>query len=298
MSFFGTNLDIDRLIVSYLNPPQILSMSEVNQYFCTVVKVPRTQFIQVKYKIKKALENKYEQIIQWHIRSIPISLDRYQQDNCEINKESDMCKFYIEYSFLHNNFALTQFLLEIAVDACLDPTVIFSRHLQRIFWGEVDIKFIRHVDDCLRRIYDYSISDLMYSEDPYGLFYKMIEDKKYEEAIYYHRIVKTPCARTFKYELDNDLDSFAQFDMNSEFLIPLFNLFGIHNPHYYALIQSCGAKDDNIFFELIEKYSFDISYQTLFFAACRGGHLSVVKWLWTNAADPIDLDATEASDRY
>lgn len=69
----------------------------------------------------------------------------------------------------------------------------------------------------------------------------------------------------------------------------------------YVLKAACIMSTDQVFFELVGKYSDTINYSDLFFAACRGGHVSVAQWIWTDAVvkgRPIDLTVEKRTANY
>lgn len=104
------NRDIWMHILSYLDPPQILTMSVVDKYFYEHTTERRLIFNSVRYKINEALKLKSEWIIKWHIRSISDSIDSfifrgYMYRRILIEK-------YFSDSLLYKNYSFTRFLFE------------------------------------------------------------------------------------------------------------------------------------------------------------------------------------------
>lgn len=298
MQHFGVNPDIDGLIVSYLDPPQILTMSEVNSYFNQLAADRRAQFVKVKYDVSASLRERYEWIVQWHIRCISDSIDiSVRRDICTYEYISRLVRKYIQSCYLFNSFSFTHFLMKNYTHVNCSGSNIYVFGIDDIFKGDVDIKFMKFVDDCLQRFCDTDLRrmcnmGISWSAGRYSVTHDLLKNKKYEEVLYFLDIIGENAATMAPY-FSEGMEiwdrSNTPLDCTSDFLISFLRRLHMMQ---YVLKAACIMSTDQVFFELVDKYSDTISHSDLFFAACRGGHVSVAQWIRSDAVvkgRPIDL---------
>lgn len=274
MAGFGKYPDIDRQIVAYLDPPQILSMSEVNRYFNQLAAVRRELFNQAQFDIVNALKSESDWLVQWHIR----------------RNESKITAPILGASFAYANYPFTKFAIEkikCQSRKSTDETVRkIVNDFKHIYKGKFAPAFLEYVENCIERTFEVKCADYHSSlRDICRMFKDLLYDKKYETAIILvnrNMHIKN-ISNQFKDMFRYHPEQFA--DLDDEFIDRLFDMLGIkldQDDYMNAMQIACGIPTDTTFFALVSKYEDYINYPKLLSFACRHSSQSVVQWILTH----------------
>lgn len=284
MSGFGKNTDIDGLIVSYLDPPQILTMSEVNQYFNQLAADRRMQFIKVKTDIEAAIKTSNEWILRWHMANW--SKYTNQKKLIEI----------LQSSFLYNNYYFAEFILEKSVhDFNHYVKLELSHSLRFAYFGTYDPKFIMHVEECMERFYKIRYEDDLPQEFlVFNYMIRIMRQKNVESVaawINKHKMYIDGLSLRLKTFVGSEPQFLSYFD--SEFIdavCTLLNCTLTKTDYQSAINKACVLKESGTFFKIIAKFSSYVDHQEMFGSACEGGHHNIVEWFINNSVTPIRFD--------
>jgi len=201
-------------------------MSEVNKYFYALVDDRRTQFAEVKYSVVRAVEEKNDWFVRWHIKIMANIL--HQMDMREIDIIHTKKLFFddfIECSLLHNNFDLTYFLLNQCqgMDKARNFQQIrrLSTYILCVFQEDVDMKFINYVDKYARRFLRTDIRSLcmmqkdseyfvMMTSSGWDIVRNLLNKKQYEPVLYFVRIFQA--ASGVRSAIKNRFDKYVADD--------------------------------------------------------------------------------------
>lgn len=293
----GKNLDIDKLIVSYVDPPQILTMSEVNKYFNALVADKRDIFIDVKYNIEFSLIAQNEWIIQWHVRSMSDTIRqiRLRQNNQRM-LQLEYFDTWIDPCFQHKNLSFAQFLLKISVNANISKNFILDKVGKcfiRLCAENFDMAFVKQFDDYLEHYYQtnlFACGPIIILQNIYvkiDILLGLLTQKQYDGVLYFLRLLKNT-----SYEIDCvDLDRYIENkdcplilrECSADFLNHFFDLIGQtkRGVDRWYLTQACLATTDTLFFELISTNKYDdcINHAKILCLAAQSGHISIFEWI-------------------
>lgn len=290
--------ELDVLIISHLDPPQILTVSELNTYFNKLTDLKRSQFINVKHDIRKSMKSDW--IARWHIKCMSNAyeiLDIRKMPNNKI----DTFDYLIMSSLRYNQREFTRFLIEsvkkVSINTLREECGL---HMMSIFENEVDMNFINYVDECFKHTFGVTFLSI-YDGRAYNydeilkIFWSIaVKQKKYTEALFFLR--QSPQSFAYiggKLFTHFDLDRFRLADHPSDFLCSLFELLQIEisTSNEFVLPEACELPDDKVFFQLLsDKLHWPSTcYQDIFVSACTEGKISIVKWLLNHPSQQSDL---------
>lgn len=300
MSTLSGISDVDRQIISYLNPPQILTVSEVDTYMCKLVAELRAQFTQAKFDIGESIKHNYEYVVQWHIDNLTQSINSFKRRHLDTEAmRKDLCYQYLNTCFLHNNYPFTLFLIEHRPTDRIEGNICGA--FDNIFAEPFDINFVKYVDKCLYDIHNLTLQkigiDCKY-ETYHRHLIELFRTKQYADAEYLINLNKrqNTCIHDDLFNL-SDKGCFSMKEIRSESFISLCDKLNISKERYHnhILHRSCLKKTDKHFFELIKQIpKFDCG--CIIWSACRGGHVSIGQWLLDEAQlrnQDVDLDEYE-----
>lgn len=305
MATLGDCVDIDNQIVAYLDPPQILTMSEVNKYFNVLVKEMRDQFTKVKYNKGKPLKFSYEWIIQWHMKKMSNTIKEQIKMGYGYWKTKQM--FFsesIDECFYFNNRTLIPFLFNMIRDDHVNENKmldILSSNMMYIFGNEFDMEYVTYVDNCLQSILSTSLKELgemieMNSDsraEHARIVIHLIDNKKYDGVLYFIRLFEKErkFIRILKYEfteyIENKDCKLNLRECPPDFLKVFFKILKKSDKDIdsYYLTQACLADNSELFFKMVldRKYYKCVNHNKLLSLACQSGHISIVKWIIADA---------------
>lgn len=298
MATLGDYIDIDKQIVASLDPPQVLSMSEVNKYFNQLTTDRRTEFLKVKFNLDDSLEAKYEWIVQWHIKCMSnmikqLTVKRWKSWNLKKGFFND----FIGSSFHHNNFALAGFLLDIVKNRKSNILHTLSEFTMCIFEKDFDMQFVKYIDELFQTNSFNSLNILMTSirisrtelKRISRIIINLLNKKQYDGVLYFlslfennNQVIDFVGNAFHKYIWDKNCLLILR-ECPVDFKESFFKILEMSDERVdcYHLGQACLAETDALFFEMIsnQKYYYCIDYYCMFTLACAYGHLSILKWI-------------------
>lgn len=305
MLSISTVKEIDELIISFLDPPQVLTMSELNTYFNELTNPKCIEFNVAKNNVFNALRMNYEWIIQWHIRS-----EHINNKKGRIRYSSKVSRQFLKESFACANYSFTTFLLDkISETKYADISSVIQKitdDFSHIYNGKFDVNFLEYVEDHIQKKFGVKCADYLMSEmSVRNIIEKLINKLQYDTifALVKRNMHLTILSEWIVMHLTNNPTIFVKLD--NTFITSLFNMLNIclTADYYNHMIErSSVLKDNSTFFILVDKYGSYVHHLSLFNFVCQySDNVSIAQWLMTNAdqtGNTIRLDKKYDAGMY
>lgn len=301
-----TIVELDQIVLSHLDPPQILRMSEVNTYFkglcedkCQMINGP-------KYDIDLVLQQNNDWIIQWQIEQLDILFRMLIPRG--MLRHNNMMDEYIRKAFYYNNIALLDQMLKY--QHISNIYMSYARYKHAYDSEYFKYNFYIHAKQRISESFGIPHGNIP-TEQAINILCNLINNKKYDDILnIIDHMSKKKMAKIFKKILTGNqtrmIQKKYQFNMIEvlsdntalRFYKCLFDKLNIQRPvYFYAFHQASRKEDDAIFWSLVEKYNDNIDDSVMkkaIYNACKFGHLKIMQWAFNNYKNTYNIHKTNS----
>lgn len=296
--------DAEHHILQWLNPSQIINMSEVNNYYLSLTLVKRTEFFEVQYSLELSLLRELDWITTWHLDILADSGRKILRRSSADDQRYIICRLFQTYESTareYCNIQLMRLLVEIAQSHDINVYDMSDKNFLSMGDSDQNLPFLEYIFEVLSKETAMTATELFLPTDEIGEieFHDQMRNAPTNLIRYiYHLIPNTVNKDDLKNSLAKNMVYMID-EYNPKEAVIFWELLLIEGPSQrqedylkkalhieYEFQRACKYGDEEMILLLLDlgqkyfgKVDIHANDDKPFLNACNNGRLNIVKLL-------------------